>query len=495
MDQDAETPAAADDDGLNGFVVVALEEGLVDDRIEAGDVDDLIGIARALNLDDVADFLRDVGVTSTGALIPVEQRGSVSELEGRARRNNPDRRTRHSLLSFWRIDATGTGLSPATVAEALSSLAGVHVAYPETRVTETFPFDSGKAPGPVLQGVVAPTYRDPAPDGVDAEAAWARAGGDGSGVRFVDLEQGWREKHPAMPAGLGVLPDATRVNRDGIGSYIGDHGTAVVGIVAGADTGAGLVGLARGLAEVAAASHYDRALDKPLHVAAAISQATVELTRGEVRGGILLVEVERGPETKQLPTETEYADFQAITTAVDNFVVVVEAAGNGGKDLDAWSGTNPKRVLRRGDPDSDSGAIMVGACVAPLTDGGHCRLSTSNWGERVDCHAWGAAVLTATAAGFGLFGGTSAASAIVAGVAAAVQGMQVAAGAPPLGSTDMRTLLSAPDLGTPQVAPGLTKAIGSMPDLRRIAEKVPVQPFRVPAAAAPGSGSRPAHRS
>jgi serine protease len=469
MSQDAENAADPVPDGLNGYVVVALEGDPSGPRID-GDVDDLAGVATTLGLDDVVSLLRELGSPRTTALIPAEQRGTVLALENRARENNP-RRSRHSLLLFWRIDATGTGLAPEALAEALSALRGVHAAYAEAVITESVPVVTD---GRRTRRAVALTHRDPAPDGVDAEAAWAHLGGDGAGVRFIDLEQGWRIGNPTLPPGLAVLPDVLRVNRDGIGAYVGNHGTSVVGIVAGADTGAGVIGLARGL-DVAAASHYDRKLDQPLHVAAAIDQAVAELVLGEAAGGVLLIEVERGPESKQLPTETEYADFQAITTAVDNGVVVVEAAANAPRDLDAWTGANPKRRMLRDDPDFDSGAIVVGACVAPQRAGkGHARLSSSNWGERVDCHAWGAQVWSPTATGFAEFGGTSAASAIIAGVAAVVQGMVIAAHGPAaaLPPEKLRALLSDPDLGTPQAPPGTAKRIGSMPDLRRLAAAV-----------------------
>jgi serine protease len=474
MSQDAESAAdpavQADPDGLNGYVVVALEGDQSGVQVD-GDVDDLVGVATALGLDDVVSLLGELGSPRTTALIPAEQRGTVLALENRARENNP-RRSRHSLLLFWRIDATGTDLAPEALAEALSVLRGVHAAYAEAVITESVPVvrtDDQRA-----RRAAPITHRDPAPDGVDAGAAWAHRGGDGAGVRFVDLEQGWRIGNPTLPPGLAVLPDKLRVNRDGIGPYVGDHGTSVVGIVAGVDTGAGVVGLARGLDAVAAASHYDRDLDQALHVAAAIDQAVAELISGGP-GGVLLVEVERGPESKQLPTETEYADFQAITTAVDNGVVVVEAAANAPRDLDAWTGANPKRRMLRGDPDFDSGAIVVGACVASLAGAaGHYRLSSSNWGGRVDCHAWGAQVWSPTATGFAEFGGTSAASAIIAGVAAVVQGMVIAAHGPDAALTPekLRALLSDHHLGTPQVPPGTAKQIGSMPDLRRLAAAV-----------------------
>src|SRR3954465_1046225 len=124
MSQDAESAAdpavQADPDGLNGYVVVALEGDQSGVQVD-GDVDDLVVVATALGLDDVVSLLRELGSPRTAAPIPLEQRGTVLALENRARENNP-RRNRHSLLLFWRIDATGTGLAPEALAEALSVL-------------------------------------------------------------------------------------------------------------------------------------------------------------------------------------------------------------------------------------------------------------------------------------------------------------------------------------------------------------------------------------
>ncbi len=65
------------------------------------------------------------------------------------------------------------------------------------------------------------------------------------------------------------------------------------------------------------------------------------------------------------------------------------------------------------------------------------------------CHAWGDGVVTAAAAGYTKgFGGTSAASAIVAGVAVPIlQGMHKAAHGVPLGATALRALLADPAAG------------------------------------------------
>lgn len=50
-------------------------------------------------------------------------------------------------------------------------------------------------------------FLNAAPNGIDAHYAWQRAGGDGSGVSVVDMEQGWNLDHedlvsPSLPMAL-----------------------------------------------------------------------------------------------------------------------------------------------------------------------------------------------------------------------------------------------------------------------------------------------------
>ena len=67
-------------------------------------------------------------------------------------------------------------------------------------------------------------YLNAAPDGMDAHYSWTFAGGDGTGVGFVDLEGGWDLNHEDL-----VAAHITVIGGDNVFGI--EHGTAAVGIV------------------------------------------------------------------------------------------------------------------------------------------------------------------------------------------------------------------------------------------------------------------------
>jgi len=176
----------------------------------------------------------------------------------------------------------------------------------------------------------------------------------------------------------------------------------------------------------------------------------------------------------------EYATTNraAIIAAIKKGIIVVEAAGNGGNNLDQSD------YQGRFDRDSatypDSGAIVVGAGHAPGNADpnkvARSRMSESNYGDRVDLQGWGESVVTT---GYGdlfdgganrrytdVFSGTSAASAMAAGAAASLQGAWLAANASPLSPACVRKMLV--ETGSPQVNDPLSMFaanIGPLPDL------------------------------
>jgi hypothetical protein len=197
------------------------------------------------------------------------------------------------------------------------------------------------------------------------------------------------------------------------------------------------------------------------------------------------VEVQSRRNGGRWPAEEDLAVFNAIrlVSACGNERIVVLAAGNNGLDLGLVALTNGRLFA---DPDKhpqwDSGAIIVGACNVDAA-GAHPLVNelggNSNFGERVDCFAWGARVetcggtpLSPTASYTNIFGGTSSAAAIVAGAATLVQGMHLkrpTGSRPPLRACQIRELLST--TGTAS-----NKAIGRMPDLKAIKGKLNQMP-------------------
>ena len=314
-------------------------------------------------------------------------------------------------------------------------------------------------------------YVGPAPGGIDAPAAWRR-GVRGQGIWFADVEGGWNASHEDLPG--------DRI-RHVAGQPIDDptwrqHGTAVLGEVVGRDNGKGVVGLAPDVERVFTAS-IGR-----LAVADALDAAAEQLRAGDV----LLIELQgTGPRGRFLPMEYWDDNFDAIQAATRRGVVVIEAAGNGGEDLD--------RSIYRGKlsrTGRDSGAIIVGAGGPPragFTD--RARLDFSNFGSRVDVQGWGRKVATLDYGDLqrcdsaddrryadrhytGEFSGTSSASPIVAGAAVLVESWSKQHRGRPLEPAAVRELLRR--TGTPQAAgiggravTGEPQNIGPRPDLAR----------------------------
>jgi len=300
-------------------------------------------------------------------------------------------------------------------------------------------------------------YLGPAPHGIDAPAAW-RTGIRGQGVWFADIEGNWNTKHEDLPgdrithAGGKLIPD----------NSWRAHGTAVLGEVVGVDNGKGVVGIAPDVERVFTSSIGGTS------VANAIDTAQRALRPGDV----LLIELQSGgPRGRWMPVEYWDDVYDAVHAATTRGVIVIEAAGNGGEDLD-----HPEYRGRLDRTKRDSGAIMVGA-GGPPRDGfvDRKRLDFSNYGKRVDVQGWGRMVATLDYGDLqecddvadrhytGRFSGTSSASPIVAGAAVLIQSTARARGFQ-LKPIEMRTLLNA--TGSPQIDRN-NDNIGPRPNLAR----------------------------
>jgi hypothetical protein len=356
-----------------------------------------------------------------------------------------------SFTQYFAIECPAE-VDPESVAATVASWPNVEFAYVEAGPTPP-PVNPVDDPHNTEQ-----RYEDAAPGGIDARWAWAQA--DGSGVRVVDMEQGWTLNHEDLVAGSISL--ISGVNK----AYTG-HGTAVLGELVMVDNTLGGVGIAP-FASARVVSQWRNA--NTYNTAEAILSAAAVMQSGDV----LLLEAQTTSSTMPgyLPVEIEQATFDAIQYATSNGIIVVEAGGNGSNDLDTYKDPSGKFILNRNSNDfRDSGAILVGAASSSTP---HSRSDFSNYGSRIDCYGWGDSIYTtgdgwtgdSTNAYTTSFGGTSGASPIVAGSALIVQSWLVKHGQRYSPST-MRAVLSSRALNTPSADPPNDR-IGVMPNLQQI---------------------------
>jgi hypothetical protein len=342
-------------------------------------------------------------------------------------------------------------------------------------------------------------YLEPAPTGFDAKFAWTQTGGDGWRVTVADVEFNWDREHEDLKAAsTRFLTDENAIPLTPFGvppvpfSVLREHGTMSLGVMVAADNTLGGVGivprakalLASGFVLLAdGTSRFDGA-NAVLIASAALAECD-----------ILLVELEQANGT---PIETDPLYFSAIHAAATRGITVIEPGGNGpdnggdrSYDLDTFvvqtlgiRALNPNGGL-------DSGAVMVAACQSGRTPGTTARspVPYSPRGQRLDCFALGEHVWTTSDVqplqvqmGPGgrmepnpfagqpytwAFAGTSSASALIAGVAVAVQGLARAILGRPLSPSEMRQVLRDRSLNTPSASPASDR-IGVMPNLRAI---------------------------
>lgn len=451
----------------------------------------------------LSQLLQDEGLVMEPMFGPSEDqvqadvRGLASDADGA---DLPD------LSVFYRVEAPAERLGElAERFNAIDQIAGAYV-QPVTAVASAPPVDSDldadlvvetaaglntMTPAEELAPSTTPSfvnrqgYLTAAPTGINAPYAWTQRGGKGSNVRVIDIEWGWRFNHEDLRLNQGGVLSGTNSTDD-------NHGTAVIGEIGGDENAFGVTGIAPD-AWVAAVSLVTHS------VAAAIKIAADQLRPGD----IMLLEVQRwGPKSRWLPVEWWPADFEAIRYAIAKGVVVVEAGGNGGENLDDPFYNTPqagfpaswRNPFNMANP--SSGAVMVGAGNPPAgthgrtTYGGdalvdRARCNFSNYGARVDAQGWGWLVTTT---GYGdlqgqqpppvslkdrwytdLFSGTSSASPIVVGALACVQGVLRANRRIPLSPARARELLRA--TGSPQQdGPGRPRSqrIGNRPNLAQL---------------------------
>ncbi|KAK4199497.1 putative peptidase [Triangularia verruculosa] len=302
-------------------------------------------------------------------------------------------------------------------------------------------------------------YLNAAPVGINARYAWGFPGGDGLGVNIVDMEQGWKLDHEDLQAaGITLI--------SGYNAAYYSHGTAVLGEMLQVDNNIGGVGIVPKAKGRVISQHRPTGYN----TAAAILDAANNMAFGDI---LLLEAQEFDPVGGQYywPVSVADANFDAVRVASALGITVIEAACNGGYDLDTYVNLSGKYIFNRSSPDyKESGATMVGASSSTAP---HYRLWYSNHGSRVDVYAWGESIdTTFTDDNTGTdnsyteyFSGTSGASPIIVGAAAAVQGIANSSLGYKFSPLQLRQILTTN--GTPSSTPS-TDRIGVMPNLRAI---------------------------
>ncbi len=317
---------------------------------------------------------------------------------------------------------------------------GVEKIYPTPK--NSYP---GIASVPTLTGLQGYLYPDSTNGGLNAQAAWA-AGIRGENVQVVDMEGGWNYLHEDLSISQTnnvFMIECDLTSTDSSCPPAIAHGTSVLGIIASQDNGHGTTGFSPD-AKVGLAG-----IPHP----ATVSGTLLNLLAGDSSNGgmdpgsVFLIEVgvagALGTCTNSnqygcVPTTAFPANYDAVKYAIAAGVTVVEGAANGSVNLDDPATYDPTEVNISA---NDVGSIIVGSSMGT----NHQKRVDTNYGNRVNVYAWGDRVVTtgypytgspyiwqdtggvnppnteANAYYTNMFGGTSAAAAMIAGAAALVQ--------------------------------------------------------------------------
>lgn len=295
------------------------------------------------------------------------------------------------------------------------------------------------------------TYLNASP-GINAKNAWSNfSGSGGDEVKVLSIDSGWEKSHVDFPTSIFFDTDNYQYH------YNADkkHGNLAIGIVASPRNNIGISGIAHN-ASVGLRYNLVNTRDIPNDLLTLITNGTLN------KGDIVLFEHQAG----NAPIESRRKYHKAIKSLTSVGITVIESAGNNSVDLDA-SPYNSSWI------NDDSGAIIVGSSYInerkPFLYNGWNN--GTNYGSRVDVHAWGSGVLSMssdTNDSYLYFDGTSAAAAMVAGVAASIQGMAKHHGFV-LTPHEIRNIIKT--TGVPQTH-DLSKNIGPLPNLFAAGTKV-----------------------
>ncbi|WP_394391441.1 S8 family serine peptidase [Shewanella woodyi] len=154
--------------------------------------------------------------------------------------------------------------------------------------------------------------------------AWTKAGGNGQGVKIIDMENGFNSNHEDLPSTFILRADTND----------SDHGTAVMSILGAKNDNKGITGIAHG-AQLGFHGWSP-------NIAQAIVNASNYLAAGDII--ILEAQINRNinngdtcssqNQDECVPVEWRQSVFDAILSVTNQGIIVIEAAGNGNENLD-----------------------------------------------------------------------------------------------------------------------------------------------------------------
>ncbi len=363
------------------------------------------------------------------------------------------------LNGYYKIDVTDPGEAQSLV-NRLNALDEVEIAYVQPN-----PEPAGDIYPPTPDFQASQDYREAAPAGVDADYANTLPGGDGTGVKIIDVEGAWKDTHEDLDNAAGGLIGGPMI--DDLSWR--NHGTAVLGEMIAGDNGYGVTGICPG-ATAGMVSIGTISTAEALYTAADnLQQGDLILIELHAPGPHYNFEV-RSDQLGYVCMEYWQANYDAIQYAWAKGVVVVEAGGNGSENFDDANlyGSLFDTTYR------NSHAIIVGAGYPAASSYNLQKHGFSNYGARVNVQGYGSGVYTTGYGGLfdgggdenqfytASFSGTSSASPIITGTCACLQGYYKATYGAPMTSDQIRTVLVA--TGTPQLG-DTSLHIGPRPNL------------------------------
>lgn len=378
-------------------------------------------------------------------------------------------------LANYYVLKVNSSQQASDVAEQLKQLGAVETAY-----AKPLP-----APAPSTPSYVSKqTYLQTAPTGLGVSAKIGGTAGtslypgsNGADVQVADLEYSWNINHEDLAAlrASGALW-ANGTPSDPFSDN--NHGTAVAGMIAGTNNSYGVTGIASGTRYHMVNTYND---ERGWDLANSIYTAANNMHTGDV---MLIEQQAWAPDnTGYAPIEIYPDVFDAIQYATGQGITVVEPAGNGNPNTDTGydlSSSMFDSAFTSSHP--SSGALIVGAGGTGCSTTREVRMSYSNYGTRVDLQGTGECIVstgygdlywpTVNSYYTGSFGGTSSASASIAGVAAELSSSYKQINGTALSPTALKS-----DLiygGTPQNTSVNSGNIGVLPNMASALKKTDI---------------------